>query len=396
MAMMLVAILIEPIAKWVRLPFSAALVLVGFLGSEIIVSQGIDTGIRWHSFQDLIFYVFIPVLVFDSAFRLNSRRLFRDLVYVLSLAVPLMLLAAGVTAVIVYYGIGHPIGFPWIAALLTGVLLSATDPVAVVSMLNQNQAPKRLELLLEGESLFNDATVIVVFGLLIAIAQSGSDATDWNTALVRFLATFFGGLIIGGVIGGLASLLTRFLRRQEILGVVTLISAYFSYLLAEDVFHLSGVMAVLSCGLLLGEMQRHRMHIDDWNMVLGLWNFNAYVANAMIFLLAGVTITMTMFTDRWIAMLVGVVAVIVARVVAVFGGIPILGWIPGVKPIPPGQQMIITFGGVRGAVTLALALSLPLELDYWFTIQSIAYGVVLFTLFIQAPAMVPIIRRFGR
>lgn len=394
MAMMLVAILIEPIAKWVKLPFSAALVLAGFLGSELIVSQGIDTGIRWYTFQDLIFYVFIPVLVFDSAFRLNLRALFRDLVLVLSLAIPLMLLAAGVTAAIIYYGISHATGFPWIAALLAGVLLSATDPVAVVSMLKQNQAPERLAVLLEGESLFNDATAIVVFALLITLAQSGSSVLDWNTIIVRFSVTFFGGLIVGLMVAGIAYLLIRFLQNPEVLSIITIISAYSSYLLAENVFHLSGIMAVLSCGFVFSETRQYRSTIGDWEKVQSLWDFNAYVANAMIFLLAGVTITLAMFSDRWLAMLIGIIAVSVARILSLFGGITVLGWLPGVAPIPLRQQVIITFGGVRGAVALALALSLPLDLDYWFTIQSIAYGVVLFTLFVQAPIMAPIIRRF--
>ena len=118
-----------------------------------------------------------------------------------------------------------------------------------------------------------------------------------------------------------------------------------------------------------------------------------YIAESTIFLLAGITITLSMFTEQWLAIVIGIIAVVIARIVMVFGTFPILRIVPGVDAVPLKQQVVLAWGGVRGTVTLALALSLPLTLDYWYTIQSIAYGVVLFTLFVQATTMSPLIRK---
>ena len=241
MAMLLVAILVEPLARKVKLPFGAALVLTGFLMSEAIVAVGMDTGLRWHNFQDIIFYLLIPVLVFESASKIRWSDLLEELAPILMLAIPLMLISAGIIAVVIFYGVDHPSGFPWIAALITGALLSATDPASVLSMLKQNHAPERLSLLLEGESLFNDATAIVLFGILLSLAMAGSGSmenTDWGMVVTRFLFVFFGGLATGIVVGGIAWVFARWQNNTVITAVITITSAYMSFLIAEDFFHL--------------------------------------------------------------------------------------------------------------------------------------------------------------
>ncbi len=395
MVLLLLAVLAEPLAERIRVPFSAVLVVIGFVGSEVLVAAGFDTGVRWENFHELIFYVFLPALIFDAAFRLDFRSLLKDLIPIVLLAVPFMVLAAAITAVIVYYGIAHPSGFPWIAALITGALLSATDPVSVLALLKTTKAPERLNILLEGESLFNDATAIVLFSILIALVLSPGEATSWQGAVGEFLLVCFGGLACGMLIGALAYALMAAFRQPVIKGLITVLLAYFAYLIAEVLLQVSGVMAVLAAGLTLGEMTRRRGESGDWRFVEDLWEFAGYIANALIFLLAGVTITVVMFTSHWLAMLIGIVAVLIARVVVVFGLLGPMSHLPGMKAIPLRHQVILTWGGVRGAVTLALALSLPLALDPWFTIQSIAYGVVLFTLFVQSTTMRPVIRKLA-
>ncbi|MEE8264413.1 MAG: sodium:proton antiporter [Gammaproteobacteria bacterium] len=395
MVLLLLAVLAEPLAERIRVPFSAVLVVIGFVGSEVLVAAGFDTGVRWENFHELIFYVFLPALIFDAAFRLDFRSLLKDLIPIVLLAVPFMVLAAAITAVIVYYGIAHPSGFPWIAALITGALLSATDPVSVLALLKTTKAPERLNILLEGESLFNDATAIVLFSILIALVLSPGEATSWQGAVGEFLLVCFGGLACGALIGALAYALMAAFRQPVIKGLITVLLAYFAYLIAEVLLQVSGVMAVLAAGLTLGEMKRRRGESGEWRFVEDLWEFAGYIANALIFLLAGVTITVVMFTSHWLAMLIGIVAVLIARVVVVFGLLGPMSRLPGMKAIPLSHQVVLTWGGVRGAVTLALALSLPLALDPWFTIQSIAYGVVLFTLFVQSTTIRLVIRKLA-
>lgn len=391
--MLLLALLLKPIAEKYNIPFAGLLVVTGFLGSEILVSFGVDTGVRYDSFHDLILFVFLPLLIFEAAFKIDASQLLKHLVVILFFAIPVMLLSTFVAAVMVYYGIGHPTGFPWIAALLTGALLAATDPVAVLEIMRKSGVPERLCILLDGEALFNDATAIVTFSIFLYIAQHPMEEISLLDASLRFMVVFFGGTIVGLFIGFAFLFLSRILHEYIQQAIVTLIAAYISYLVAESL-HVSGVMSVLVAGIVLGRVIHHdfqdhekRGFVDDF------WSFNVYVAEAIMFLLMGVTITVGMFTDNWLAMLIGIAAVLIARAVGVFAGAPLISLLPGVEGISFGYQQIMFVGGLRGAVTLALALSLPLELDYWWTVQSIAFGVVLFTLFVQAPAVRPLLKR---
>ncbi len=388
--MLLLAVLVEPWAERLRLPFSTLLVLIGFLSAELIVALGFDTGLRWQSFSHLILHVLVPVLVFESAFNMNAKVLLKNIAPVLFLAVPVMLLAALLSGTLLYFGVGHPEGFPWIAALLAGTLLSATDPVAVVAMFKRLGAPERLTALLEGESLFNDATAVVLYMLLINIILTPGESPGIGSAIITFLYTFLGGLLIGLLCGALLAPLYTLLRNHLCRATLSVVTAIITYYIAEHLLHISGIVALLAAGLLLGEVHRRN---DGQYFVNNLWEFNAYITNALIFLMSGMTITWLMFSSRWLAMLIGIGAILLVRAIAVYGLLSLFTLTPRIQRLTLAEQNIMVWGGLRGAVTLALALSLPTDIESWFTIQSIAYGVVLFTLFIQAPTMAPLINR---
>lgn len=393
MLMLLVAVLVQPLAHRLHLPFSAVLVATGFGISELLTKGlDMDLGLRWHHFHDLVLFVFLPVLVFESALKLDLRLLWKNLAAILFLAIPMMLFSAAMTAVLVYFGIGHP-GFPWIAALLTGTLLAATDPVAVVALFEKMQAPARLNILVDGESLFNDATVIVLFSLLLTVAL-GQMSFSSMQASQQFLFVFFGGAGVGLLVGATTLLLIRQLRGIALHGVISLITAYGAFLIAEYFLHVSGVMAVLTAGLLVGHSSRLHADENEQYFMKQLWAFNSYIANAMIFLLVGMTVTLAMFSSHWLAILIGIAAVLTARAIGIFTTVPLLGRLPGIEPIDRRYQTIMYWGGLRGAISLALALSIPTDLEYWYTIQSVAYGVVLFTLFVQAPTMPLLMNKF--
>jgi len=393
MTLLLVAALIEPLAKKIHLPFSIILVIIGFIGSELVVKKlGIDTGIRWDNFGTIIFYFILPILIFQAALEIDIKLLWKNIVPIGLLALPLMLVSALVIAAGVYHGIDHATGFPWMAALITGALLSATDPAAVLSLLKSVNAPERLSMLLEGESLFNDATAIVMFSLLIAIATGAQSAGSVDEVLLRFVTVFFGGLLVGLISGLIITLFTK-VAGWSLFPLLSLICAYATFLVAEDLLHLSGVMAVLAAGLTIGRYRRELITEIHNDFAEKFWGLLGHIAESTIFLLAGITITLSMFTEQWLAIVIGIIAVVIARIMMVFGTFPILQIIPGIDAVPLKQQTVLAWGGIRGTVTLALALSLPLTLDYWYTIQSIAYGVVLFTLFVQATTIGPLIRK---
>ncbi len=392
MAMLLTALLLEPVARRLQLPFSAALVAGGFAGTQLIVNTGFDTGLRWYHFHDLVFFVFLPALIFESAIHLNARLLFRNLLPVLLLALPFLLVSTIITAALLYYGIGHASGFPWITALICGALLAATDPVAVTDIAKHLPVPKRLLTMMEGESLANDATTIVLFTLLTGVATSDSNQVDLASAGWDFLVLAFGGLGTGLVVGIIAGWLIQLLRQPV---VTSLLAAYGAYLLAETQLHVSGIMACLACGLWLGHKleiikAEHHSAVSDW------WENLGWIANSALFLLAGATVTLNMFEERWLAMLIGIGAALLTRLISVWSACSLASATPGQQKISGDYKLLMTFGGLRGAVTLALVLSLPTELEGWWTVQSTAYGVVLFSLFIQAPLIEPLLMRLNK
>jgi len=392
MALLLAALVLEPLARRLRLPMSAALFAGGFAGSQFIVSMGIDTGLRWYHFHDLVFYVFLPVLIFESASGMDARLLLRNLVPVLLLALPLLLVSTVLTAALLFFGIGHPAGFPWLSALVCGAILSATDPVAVTELSKRLPIPERLLTLMEGESLLNDATTVVLFMLLISAATTHTADIELAAVATSFLHLALGGLGVGIVLGLIAFWLIRWLDRTVI---ISLLAAYASYLIAETQLGVSGVMATLACGLLLSQSLRKARPeqlpiLDSW------WTQIGWLANSSLFLLAGATVTLLMFEERWLAMLLGIAAVLVTRTLNVWTAAGITSLLPRQQPLSNGYRVVMSAGGLRGAVTLALALSLPIELEGWWTVQSIAYGVVLFSLFVQAPLIEPLLNRLRK
>ncbi|UCB55153.1 MAG: sodium:proton antiporter [Thiotrichales bacterium] len=384
--LLLLAYVAEPISRIVRLPYCSVLVIVGFIASEVAVMSGLDTGIRAENFHDLIFYVFIPVLVFESAYRIDKRLLADNIGSIIFLAVIGLFLTASLAAVGLFFGIAHPTGFPFIAAMLTGAILAATDPVAVVSRLREIGAPERLTVLLEGESLFNDATAIVLFSLFVSMALSLDSAVTPSQVITEFLRIFLGGLATGAVVGLAAGLSGRIVKGQIMNGMLSLIVAYGAYLLADGPLEVSGVMATLSAAIVMSLLRVDKPLGDADKKHDYMWDVIAHIANATVFIIMGVTVTLSMFEERWLAMLIAIVAVLVARAVSVYGSLSLLGLMQS-RPVDLRSQTVMVWGGLRGAVALALALSIPVSLDYWWTIQSIAFGVVLFALFIQAPTI---------
>ncbi|MBL4631903.1 MAG: sodium:proton antiporter [Paraglaciecola sp.] len=382
---MLIIILINGLAamisaKYSTLPLTLCILFWGMLSSFIMPIIGFETGLRADNFQDLILYVLIPILVFEAALNLNTQ-IMRPLIgSILFSATIGMVLAAIIAACILFYLIGHE-GFPWIAALITGLVISATDPVAVVSQLKEAKAPEKLATLIEGESLFNDATAIVLYGILLAIALGEHKVTGLSS--IGLLAkVMFGGVLVGAVLAKLAKYVLRVIPATSANFTVTSLAlAYGSFYLAEHVFHVSGIIAVLIAALvakdaLLG-LRANKVEIHQ------CWEFLAFIANLFVFYLMGLVFTFTMFSDQWLAILIGILAAFVSRLVASYVSIAFGKYVLR-NPVEWNYAPVMVWGGLRGVITIALVLSLPIELDYWWTIQSIGFGVVLFTLVVQA------------
>lgn len=394
LGLLVMALFLEPLAARTRMPVSVLLVPLGFAASELATRvAGLDLGIRWDNLGMFITYVLVPSLVFESALRLDTDALRRDAAAVCLLAFPLLLLAAGITAGIAYLGIGHPEGFPWTVALLAGAILSSTEMTGMFQLLISAGASKRVAWILEGESIFNDTAALLLFMLLLSVALMHADDVSASVIAVDFARLFLGGITVGYVSGFLARAVLRRIPGDHAFAVLSLATAYGVFLLAQKILHVSGALAVLTAGLLLcSDLRRHRQKGAFPEV---LWNFVARTAGSLIFILAGVSITLGMFQDQWLAMLVGAVAVLAARAVTVFAVLGPVSHLPGLTPLSIPDQAVLTWGSVRGSVTMALALSLPLELESWYTLQALVYGAVLFSLFVQATTVSRLAVRLG-
>ena len=372
----------RPLATGLRLPVGAVQVVFGFVAA-LVVTQGmeLDTGLRASSFHDLVIYVLLPIVLFQAAYELTARDLLKDLGGALVLAIIGLLLTTAISTVLIFYGIGHARGFPWVAALLTGALLSATDPSAITQTLKERGFSTRLVRLLESESLYNDALTIVLFSTALTLALMPDASLSASLVIASLSINFLTGLAIGIPTAFALSFCLRNTTDPLLRTASGIALAYGSYLATELAFDASGAMAALATGLILGRADRA---VDT--STGAFWRLLSFLASGALFLLMGATITLAMFEQRWLAMLIAIGAALAARALVVLSTFTVLRPLSR-SPVSLADQAILIWGGTRGAVTLALALSLPVTLDYWWTIQSMAFGVVLFGVLIQAPTI---------
>jgi len=384
---LLAAILSKPLARfpWISLP--VALVLFGFVSSEIWVGFGMDTGLRWQILRDLVFYLLLPILIFEAAINVDIRRLRREAVLIGLLSVPLLLLAAGLAAVVIQFLMGASLGGSWAVALLIGSMVCATDPAMISGVLDGNGKARRVQRILEGESLINDATTITLFvmisGLLIT---QDAGFTGWAIA-GRFALTLLGGAAIGVALGWLLDWVIAPANDKILSTSATLVLAFSSFWVGEHLLGFSGVVATLTAGLTVAWRQRRHRSEEDIAFALDSWQILGFCANAMLFFAVGMSITVQMFQDHWLAMLIGVLAALVSRAVIIFLAVGPVSHIPGVGRLSFSEQNLLMWGGIRGAVAIALALSLSIDIPHWYTIQSAVYGVALFSLIVQTPLL---------
>ena len=362
-----------------------ALVLLGFLSSEAWVALGYDTGLRWEILRDLVFYLLLPMLIFEASININVRRLRREALLVLSLAVPLLLVASLVAAAIIQFLMGGALGNTWALAFLCGAMISATDPATLNTILNGRGSTKRVVSILEGESLINDATTITLFVMISSLLTLPGYDLDWINIAGRFALVLTGSVVVGSILGWIFDLIIRPLNDVVLTTSVTLVLAFLSFWIGEHVLGWSGVVATLSAGLTIAWLQRKDLDEEDVAFAFGSWRTLGFLADAMLFFLVGMSITVAMFKIHWLAMLIGILAAFVSRAVIVYLGAGPLSRLPGQTPLGLPDQNLMLWGGIRGAVAIALALSLSIELPHWYTIQSMVYGVALFSLVFQAP-----------
>jgi CPA1 family monovalent cation:H+ antiporter len=384
-SILVAAVLSKPLARqpWVSLP--VALVLLGFVSSEIWVAFGMDTGLRWQILRDLVFYLLLPILIFEAAINVDTQKSRREAPLIGLLSIPLLLLAAGLAAAIVLLLMGPALGGSWALALLIGSMICATDPAMISGVLNGRG--KRVGLILEGESLINDATTITLFVMISSLLVMPGTEITWWMAVGRFTLVLLGGAAIGVTLGWLLDLVIAPADDKILSTSATLVLAFSSFWIGEHLLGFSGVVATLTAGLTVAWRQRRHRSEEDIAFALDSWQILGFCANSMLFFAVGMSFNVQMFQDHWLAMLVGIVAATASRAIIIFLGVGPISHIPGVGKLGFKEQNLLMWGGIRGAVAIALALSLSIEIPYWYTIQSTVYGVALFSLVVQTPLL---------
>ncbi|MEO0421470.1 MAG: cation:proton antiporter [Pseudomonadota bacterium] len=384
LSLLAIALLLSPLLERIGVGRNVVLMVVGFVGSEIVVAAGHDTGIRWNQFHEVVIFVLLPVLIFEGALHLDTALLRRNIGAVVLMAGPGMVAVATVVGVVFYVTTDGLEGAGWLAAAMAGVLLAGTDATSVIGRLGQGDVPQRLRLLVEGESNFSDAMSVVLFSVLLAVGVDAQSATLSNAPLA-LLFTGVGGLAVGAMGLGVARIVLP--RMGDAIGrtVVTLVLVYITYLVAESVVMVSGVMSLLVLGLGTRSVLRRGRDNADPQLLLGVWAYKSRLASSFTFLLLGITIHVQMFEDHWRLMLVGILLLPLARVLVMGVLTPLFRWLPGAEPLPLRQLPALVASGAPGAVSVALVLSLPLEFEGWYTVQCIVYGVVVFSLLVQSP-----------
>jgi monovalent cation:H+ antiporter, CPA1 family len=391
--LLLVVSLVAIAVRRLRVPYTVALVVVGLL---LTFSQPLQVELT----PDLILALFVPPLVFEAAFHIEWRRLREALVPILVLAVPGVL----VTALLVGFIVSAGVGVSLATGLLFGTLIAATDPVAVVALFRALGAPKTLTVLIEGESLFNDGSAIVLFNVVLAAALAtardtgaGSVAPDDVGAVVSGLVSFVrvaaGGMILGLGLGWVAAEVIARVDDYLIETTLTTVLAFGSFLIAERL-HVSGVLAVVAAGILCGNVGLRGMSPTTRIVLLNFWEYLAFVANSLVFLLIGLEVNIPQLIDAAGPIAVGVVAVLASRALVIYALTWIVGWRrPGL--VSRAYRHVLFWGGLRGAISLALVLSLPATFADRELLRVMTFGVVLFTLLAQGTTMSVLLRRLG-
>jgi CPA1 family monovalent cation:H+ antiporter len=388
------AMLAAGVSRATPLPYTVFLVILGGVLGEI--------GRLWPPFAPLlefrlspevVLFLFLPGLIFESAFNLDSRQLVKDLAPVMALAIPALL----VSTVAIGAGLWWLLGMDLLLALLFGALISATDPVAVIALFKELGAPLRLTILVEGESLLNDATAIVVFNIVLGLIVTGAVGWgDLGNAAYEFVRVFAGGALVGFALGWVVSaMLQRIGAGLNSFLVMSLVLAYAGFTIADHLLHVSGVMAVIGGAIALGIFGAGRMTQSDVHVVKETWDAIALICNSLLFLLMGISVDPAQVWQRLDVILLATVLVLFARAATVYTLVPATIRAFALPAVSRGDCHIMWWGGLKGGLAIAIALSIPQDIAGRDLLLDLTLGVVLFSLLVNAPTIRPLIRRLG-
>ena len=376
-----IAAIVAMVARLIKIPYTIGLVIAGIALSFLPFRDSVGLS------KELIFVSFLPVLVFEASFYIRWKELKENFAVVLTLATVGVIFSAAITAT----GMHYLIGWEWPIAMVFGILITATDPVAVIATFKETGVQGRLKLLVEAESLFNDGTAAVGFGIAITLAMG--QPMDVPSALSLLVTSIGGGILCGGLMAGGLLLLAGQTEDPLVEITFTTVAAYGSFFLAEY-FHCSGVLATLTAGLIVGNLGAlGSISAQGRKSVESFWDYATFVANSLIFILIGIEESHENFGLFLLPIIVAIAMVTLGRAMAIY---PLCGlFFPSELRVKMNHQHALFWGGLRGALALALCLGLPPELSHRSEIITVTFGVVAFSVFVQGLTMKPMLKALG-
>ncbi len=383
-----VATTVALVARWLRIPYTVALVVAG-------LALGAAQAFRPpHLTKELLYAVFLPGLLFEAAYHLDFEKFKQNKLTISVMAVPGVIAAIAITGLLLTPAVNalhFGDGFELSHGLVFGAVIAATDPIAVVALFKTLGAPKRLAVVVEGESLLNDGTAVVLFTLILT-AVSGS-ATTVPGAVVDFVRIVGMGLLIGLAFGFSVSKLFELVDDPMIEITLTTVAAYGAFAAAEQ-FHFSGVIATVASGMLCGNYgARTGMSPSTRVAVESFWEYLAFALNSVVFLLIGFEVSIHSLVVSAIPILVAFVVVLLTRgvVVGLFSSLLRLSK----ERMPWRWSVVVAWGGLRGGLSMVLVLGLEPAFPHREMLITMTYGVVVLSILVQGMSMTPLMRWLG-
>lgn len=394
MGLLTVAMLAAGFCRNFPIPYTVFLLILGMVLGWLARSfHNLQFLLDFRLTPEVVLYLFLPALIFEAAISLNARRLIKDLAAILTMAIPALLISTAIIGT----GLWFLLGINLSLGLLFGALISATDPVAVIALFRELGTPERLTNLVEGESLLNNATAIVVFTIILGLTISGAFVwTDAGYAVIEFLRVFIGGALVGILIGLVVSKpLHRLFTGPNAFVIMSLVVAYASYAIAEHSLHVSGVMAVVAAAVTLAALWVNRVPQASTDVLRDTWEVIVMVSNSLLFLLVGLSIDVTHLLARSGIILIAVVLVLLARAATVYSLVPTATRYFSLPRVSLAERHVMWWGGLKGGLAIAIALSAPPDLPGRDLLLTLTLGVVIFSLLVNASTIRPLIRVLG-